>query len=404
MPTMKAVRTGGPGVIEAAETGRLVPGPRDVAMRVRACGTCGADATFVHPGGMPADQADPPRHEPAEITEAGAAVTNRSALMNEPGGIPNVRRPDSRDPRPARVRPVTPLRTRASAKRQPRSAAGGPRTAFVFAGGAALGAMHAGMLHALYERSIVPDLLVGTSAGAMNAAYVASRPQTVATARELGAVWCRLRRKDVFPICPATLLSGLAGRRDHLVSDRGLRRVAARYLQITCLEEAGIPLHLIAYDPLAGQEVRLAEGPAVEAVLAVAAIPGLLPPVRFGGRLLTDGGLANNTPVSHAIQLGAERIYVLPTGNPGDHAVPGPPRSAPGAAVNALARLFDARLEADLALYATAAQMIVLPAANPQRVPLTGFTHASDLIEQALTAARTVLAAHDPHPARARAA
>jgi NTE family protein len=269
-----------------------------------------------------------------------------------------------------------------------------PRTAFVLAGGAALGAMHAGMLRALYERGIVPDLLVGTSVGAMNAAFVASRPQTVATARELEAVWCGLRRKDVFPLRPATLLSGLAGRRDHLVSDRGLRRVTARHLRITRLEEAGVPLHLIAYDPLSGQEVRLSAGPAVEAVLATAAIPGLLPPVRIGDRLLSDGGVCNNTPISHAVQLGAERIYVLPTAAPGTRPLPYPPRGAPGAAVNALTQLFATRLEADLERYATAAEMIVLPAANPHHVPFTSFAHAGELAEQAFAAARTTLTAH----------
>jgi NTE family protein len=268
-----------------------------------------------------------------------------------------------------------------------------PRTAFVLAGGAALGAMHAGMLRALYERGIAADLLVGTSAGAMNAAFVASRPQTVATARELEAVWCGLRRKDVFPLRPATLLTGLAGRRDHLVSDRGLRRVAARHLQITRLEQAAVPLHLIAHDSLSGQEVRLSAGPTVEAVLASAAIPGLLPPVRFGGRLLTDGGVCNNTPISHAVQLGAERIYVLPTADPGARPLPAPLRGAPGAAVNGLTQLFAARLEADLARYATDAELIILPAANPQHVPFTSFTHARELAEQAFAAARTTLRA-----------
>src|SRR5690348_3319405 len=98
--------------------------------------------------------------------------------MNEPRGMLTVRGPDTCDPRHRTAKPVTPLRTRVSAR-----SAGAPRTAFVLAGGAALGAMQAGMLRALYERGITPDLLVGTSAGALNAAYVASRPQTVATAR-----------------------------------------------------------------------------------------------------------------------------------------------------------------------------------------------------------------------------
>src|SRR5690349_1075665 len=64
-----------------------------------------------------------------------------------------------------------------------------PRTAFVLAGGAGLGAMQAGMVHALYERGIAPDLLIGTSAGALNAAFLASRPATMATVEDLAAVW-----------------------------------------------------------------------------------------------------------------------------------------------------------------------------------------------------------------------
>src|SRR5215831_5588935 len=92
-----------------------------------------------------------------------------------------------------------------------------PRTAFVLAGGAALGAMQAGMAHALYERGIAPDLLIGTPAGALNAAFLASRPPTVATAEQLGAIWRGLRRRDILPLRPATLLSGPAGRRDHLI-------------------------------------------------------------------------------------------------------------------------------------------------------------------------------------------
>jgi NTE family protein len=191
-------------------------------------------------------------------------------------------------------------------------AAGAPRTAFVLAGGAALGAMQAGMVHALYERGIAPDLLIGTSAGALNASFLASRPATVATAHELAALWRGLRRRDILPLRPATLLSGLAGRRDHLIPDAALRRLAARHLQVGRLEHAAIPLHLIAFDLLSGHEVRLSDGPAIDAVLAAAAIPGVLPPVRWRGRLLADGGIADNTPISHAVVLGARASTCCP--------------------------------------------------------------------------------------------
>jgi NTE family protein len=141
-----------------------------------------------------------------------------------------------------------------------------PRTAFVLAGGAALGAMQAGMIHALYERGITPDLLIGTLVGALNAAFLASRPATVATAHELAAVWRGLCRSDILPLRPATLVSGLAGRRDHLIPNDALRRLAARHLQSGRLEQATIPLHLVASGLLAGTEVRLSDGPLADAV------------------------------------------------------------------------------------------------------------------------------------------
>jgi NTE family protein len=103
----------------------------------------------------------------------------------------------------------------------------GPRTAFVLSGGASLGALQAGMLRALYERGITADLLVGTSAGALNAAFIASRPQAVQTARALRQVWCDLQRDDIFPVSMRALVGGLRGKRDHLVPDDALRRLVA---------------------------------------------------------------------------------------------------------------------------------------------------------------------------------
>jgi NTE family protein len=272
-----------------------------------------------------------------------------------------------------------------------------PRTALVLAGGAALGAMQAGMVHALYERGIAPDLLIGTSAGALNAAFLASRPATVATAQELATVWRGLRRSDILPLRPATLMSGLAGRRDHLIPDHALRRLAARHLQVERLEQAAIPLYLVAFDLLTGTEVRLSDGPLADAVLAAAAIPGVLPPVHWRGRLLADGGITDNTPVSHAVALGAQRIYVLPTQNPRDRGLPRPPRGALTAAVHAVAVLTNGSLHGDLARYAQSAELIVLPAVNPGHIPPTDFGHAGQLITSALAAARTALAAGPPN-------
>src|SRR4051812_24006338 len=136
-------------------------------------------------------------------------------------------------------------------------------TAFVLSGGASLGSIQVGMLEALYERGIRPDVIVGTSAGALNGAFIAERPQTVATATELADVWRGLRRGQVFPINPISGALGLLGGRDNLVPASGLRRVVARHAVAERLEETLVPLHVIATDVLSGEEVRLSEGPLV---------------------------------------------------------------------------------------------------------------------------------------------
>jgi NTE family protein len=268
---------------------------------------------------------------------------------------------------------------------------GRPRTAFVLSGGASLGALQVGMLQALYECGIEPDLLVGTSAGALNAAFVASRPQRPATAAQLARVWRGLQRDDVFPVSMSALVGGVCGRRDHLVRDHGLRRLVRRYIEFDDLVDASIPLHVLTFDATERRELLLSAGPAVDAVAAAAAIPGVFPPVRIGEHELIDGGVVNNTPISHAVELGAERIFVLPTQNPAT-----PPervvRSALDAAIHGLGLLVGSRLRADIARYAHDAELILLPAPDTSGVQPTSFEHSSRLIREAHAAARATLA------------
>jgi NTE family protein len=161
------------------------------------------------------------------------------------------------------------------------------------------------MLRALYERGIRPDVIVGTSAGALNGAFIASRTQTVATADELADVWRGLRRGSVFPLDPLRGLLGFIGGRDHLVPSRGLRRLIERHTDHDLIEHLPIPLHVVAVDVVSGEEVLLSAGSLCDAILASAAIPGVFAPVTWGERLLMDGGVANNAPISHAVAHGA---------------------------------------------------------------------------------------------------
>ena len=264
-----------------------------------------------------------------------------------------------------------------------------PTVAFVLSGGASLGAIQVGMLRALYERDVRPDLIVGTSAGALNGAYVASRPQASETAEGLARIWRELRRGQVFPVNPLTGLLGFLGARDHLVPDSGLRRLIERHVECRTLDGMPIPLHVVAVDVVTGQEIRLSHGPVLDAVLASAAIPGVLQPVSWDDRVLMDGGVANNTPISHAVELGAERIYVLPTG----HAcsLDEPPRGALAMALHAISLLTHRRLIEDIERHRSDAHLIVLPPPCPLDVQPIDFAHADELIEVALRDAREFL-------------
>lgn len=266
-----------------------------------------------------------------------------------------------------------------------------PRTAFVLSGGASLGAAQAGMLLALYERGIAPDLLVGTSAGALNAAFVASRPQSAATARELGRVWRGLQREDIFPLRMSALVSGACGRRDHVVSDSGLRRLVGRHIEFEDLADAAIPLYLVAFDLAEGRELLLSGGPATDAVVASASIPGVFPPVVMAGRRLVDGGVVNNTPISHAVTLGAERVFVLPTQD-GRRKSGYVPTGALDAATHGLGLLMESRLRLDIERYSREVELIVLPVPDTTGVQPTSFEHSARLISGALAGARAMLA------------
>jgi len=137
--------------------------------------------------------------------------------------------------------------------------------------------------------------------------------------------------------------------------------------------------------------VVLSDGPAVDAITASASIPGVFPPVAIGDQVLIDGGVVNNTPISHAVALGAERVYVLPT-QTGPRRLDRPPAGAIDAAIHALTLLVDARFAADLARYADVVELIVLPAPNARRVQPTDFDQASRLTAEALAACRELLA------------
>ena len=127
---------------------------------------------------------------------------------------------------------------------------------FVLSGGASLGAIQVGMLHALYERGIAPDLIVATSVGAVNGAFIASRPPTVSTADALGDIWRKLHRDDVFPPNLVTGLLGFLGRRSSLLPSSGLRRLLERHIDFERVED----VRIVSRAPRTGSPPRASAG------------------------------------------------------------------------------------------------------------------------------------------------
>jgi len=188
------------------------------------------------------------------------------------------------------------------------------RTAFVLGGGGVLGAGEVGMLRALLEAGVVPDLVVGTSVGALNGAFLAADP-TVATTLQLAELWRGLSAEGgVFPASLGAQLGTALRSRTHLHASAPLRRLLTTHLPVERIEDLAVPFQCVAASIERAAEHWFTAGPLVEAVLASAAVPGLLPPVRVGDEHFLDGGLVNSIPVSRAVELGATTVWVLQVG------------------------------------------------------------------------------------------
>ena len=321
--------------------------------------------------------------------------------------------------------------------------------AFVLSGGASLGAAQAGMLEALLEAGIVPDLLVGTSIGAVNAAFMAAGP-TPDRARALSEIWRRLSAEEIFPLRAAQVTRAiLAG---GLFSPAPLRRMLEREIPFRLIEEAVTPLRIVAtrcerradgsrslrflaagLDRRAGQaraQLRLAvakldrtvetaaiplrivataferrseevfaSGPVLDALLASSALPLVYPPYRLGDHVYVDGGLSEYVPLQPALEAGAGTIYVLSLqaardASADDHR-----------ARSALYRSLGNRFWRRESLTAAAAQaahptirVVELPALSV-RPGLRDFSRLGDLIDQARREAEEFLASGIMGPA-----
>jgi NTE family protein len=182
--------------------------------------------------------------------------------------------------------------------------------AFVLPGGGALGAYQIGVLRALAEHDVTPDLLVGVSAGALNAALAAWNPGVAGT-DHLERVWRSIRRRDLLRVHPGRLALAFTGQRSSFLDNRSAMAWVRRTFGDRQVEAAPVRLAIVATDLVDGRAVALTTGDVISAVLASCAFPGVYPPVERDGRYLMDGGVVADVQLDLTLELGAASALVL---------------------------------------------------------------------------------------------
>ena len=250
---------------------------------------------------------------------------------------------------------------------------GPAKTAFVFAGGGSFGAIQVGMLHSLAAHGIAADMVVGSSVGALNGAFYAGDP-TLDGVQRLAAVWRGLQRHDVFPMSWRAVLSFL-WHRDFLISHDGIRKLIEDHIPYRNLEEAKLP-----------------EGSTSEAIVASTSIPGAFSPIRYKDYYLADGAISSNTPIQAAVNKGARRLIILPTGHACANQTP--PIGAVANALHALTLLIARQLVSELEMLGRDIEYFVVPPLCPLVGSPYDFSRTADHIDRAILSTDAWLAQH----------
>ncbi len=198
--------------------------------------------------------------------------------------------------------------------------------AFALSGGGNRGPLQVGALAALLEHGIRPNLVVGTSAGAINAVYLAVYGPD-ADMHHLAALWRQAKRGLVYPGNPFSIAWRVLIGADSLFPNFGMRQLIERNLPpgVRTFGDLKMPCYVTAADLQTSRLYLFGDDPAaplVEAVLASASVPGIHPPVEYHGLQLVDGGVIATVPASVAMDKGATTIYVINVGYGGEKRKP----------------------------------------------------------------------------------
>jgi len=223
---------------------------------------------------------------------------------------------------------------------------GAGMTALVLGGGGTRGAVQVGMLQVLAEHGFVPDRVYGSSVGAVNGVAFAGDPTPEGVA-QMTRIWQGLSRDSIYPQGRLHGPWRYLQQRDSVYANTGLRAVVEAGFVCEHLEDAVVPVEVVAASLTDGQERWFTRGSAVEAVLASTAVPAIYPPVEIDGERFIDGGVVDNVPIGRAIDAGASRIVVLLCAPP--TFTPAIPKRPAEAILNALLIAIHSRFPRDMA-------------------------------------------------------
>ena len=259
---------------------------------------------------------------------------------------------------------------------------------FVLGGGGSLGAVQVGMLEALTERLVIPDLVIGTSVGALNGAVIAMNPR--GAANRLSHAWTRIRRNQIFPGGLMGQARTLQRSKTHLFPNTGLAQVVADFIGPTStFDDLTLPFAAVTTDVATASPYVIDAGMLLPALLASAAIPGIFPPIDHDGRTLYDGGVVANVPLRQALNRGARSLIVLDCTFPG-HLLPPPETFAETLLFTAMVTM-RAQSNLEAPLVAAHIPVVYLPGPVACRCSPFKFDSTDLLIEGAYEAALSFL-------------
>jgi NTE family protein len=267
--------------------------------------------------------------------------------------------------------------------------------AFVLSGGGNLGALQIGMLRALAEHDIRPDVIFGCSVGAINGAALAEEPTPAGVGR-LERLWRELDGKDLMPSGIMPRAVALARRGEAIHDNEGLRRALETQLRARTFEELAVPFQCVATDVIGVREVWFTTGPLIEPILASAALPAVYPAVEIDGVRYLDGAIVDDVPMGRAVELGARTVYVLQVGA---FSRPRPePRRPLDVAVQSYWLARHHRFKRELEAMPADVDVHLLPTGQTPTMRYNDFTRSAELISLAYEASSDYLAGRPARP------